>query len=157
VTDEQSPAEMAAAIGAARDRLVTVVARCDEQRWGGPLSDDDPRPLGVVVDHVADAYGYLGGFIETLCSGAPVEVSPEVVDRLNDEHLTSAYGVTRDEALDHLGQGSARLMMLVAGLEPEVLHGGGGQIARFAWIAARHADDHREEVEDALGPPDATG
>ncbi len=40
--------------------------------------------------------------------------------------------------------------MLVAGLSPADLTAGDGRALRLAQIAARHADDHRADIEAAL-------
>ena len=76
-----------------RERLVEFVGRCPEEQWSSsPFADDDPRSVAVIVDHVADAYEYLGSFVATLARGEPVEVSPEIVDELNARHTRSGGG-----------------------------------------------------------------
>jgi hypothetical protein len=42
------------------------------------------------------------------------------------------------------------LISLIAGLAPAQLDADGGRVRRFAQIAARHADNHRSEIESAL-------
>ena len=148
--DTRSPAELAADIDAARERLTGFVASCTDADWRSAPLDGDPRPVGVVVDHVAHAYGYLAGWMRQLVAGQPVEVNGEVVDALNAEHARTAGSVTRAETAGHLRRSGADIAALVAGLSAADLAAGDGRVRRLAQIAARHADDHRSEIEAAL-------
>jgi hypothetical protein len=42
------------------------------------------------------------------------------------------------------------ISVLVAGLSPADLAAGDGRVRRLAQIAARHADEHRADIETAL-------
>jgi hypothetical protein len=148
--DTRSPAELAADIDAARERLAGFVAACTDADWRSAALDGDPRPVGVVVDHVADAYEYLAGWIRQLVAGQPVDVDNEVVDALNAEHARTAGSLTRAETAGHLRRSGAGIAALVAGLSAADLAAGDGRVRRFAQIAIRHADDHRSEIESAL-------
>jgi hypothetical protein len=148
--DTRSPAELAADIDAARERLAGFVGSCTDADWRSAPLDGDPRPVGLVVDHVADAYEYLAGWIRQLVAGQPVDVNNEVVDALNAEHARTAGPVTRAEAAGHLRRSGADIAALVAGLSAADLAAGAGRVRRFAQIAIRHADDHRSEIEAAL-------
>ena len=148
--NERSPAEFAAGIDAARDRLIGFVDGCTDAEWRSAPLDGDPRPVGVVVDHVAHAYEYLAGWIRQLVAGQPVDVNNEVVDALNAEHARTAGSVTRAETAGHLRRSGADIAALVAGLSAADLAAGDGRVRRFAQIAIRHADDHRSEIEAAL-------
>jgi DinB superfamily len=146
---------------AARQRLIEFVDRCPPRLWtSSPLADGDPRPVAVIVDHVADAYEYLGSFVSTLARGETVEVSPDIVDELNARHAAATRAPTPEDAVAHLVRSGDRFVALVRSLPPEqVAHAGGGvTVARFAQIAALHADSHRTELEVALGfePPAST-
>ena len=61
--DERPPAAYAAEIEAARDRLIAFAGGCSEEEWRAAPLEGDPRPVAVVVDHVADSYEYLAGWI----------------------------------------------------------------------------------------------
>jgi hypothetical protein len=148
--DTRSPAELAADIDAARERLAGFVGSCTDADWRSAPLDGDPRPVGLVVDHVADAYEYLAGWIRQLVAGQPVDVNNEVVDALNAEHARTAGSVTRAETAGHLRRSGADIAALVAGLSAADLAAGDGRVRRFAQIAIRHADDHRSEIEAAL-------
>jgi DinB superfamily len=148
--DTGSPAALAADINAARERLAGFVGSCSDADWRSAPLDGDPRPVGLVVDHVADAYEYLAGWIRQLVAGQPVDVNNEVVDALNAEHARTAGSVTRAETAGHLRRSGADIAALVAGLSAADLAAGDGRVRRFAQIAIRHADDHRSEIEAAL-------
>jgi len=146
----RGPAEYAAQIAAARDRLVGFVHGCTEEQWRSAPLDGDPRPVAVVVDHVADAYEYLTGWLRELAAGRPVEVNSDVVDALNAEHAAAATDVSRAAAVQHLEQSGAAMCELVASLSAADLAAGEGRAERLAQVAVRHADNHRAEIEAAL-------
>ena len=150
--DALTPAAHAAEIDAARDRLIGFIAGCTEEQWrAAPLAPDgDPRPVAVVVDHVADAYEYLAGWIRQIAAGEQVDVDSDVVDALNAEHAAEAAAVTRVEATEHLRRSGAAISDLVAALSAADLAADNGRARRLAQIAARHADGHRADLEAAL-------
>jgi len=148
--ERRSPAQYAADIDAARDRLVAFVESCTAEQWNAAPLQGDPRPAGVVADHVADAYEYLAGWIGQLLRGQTVTVNSGVVDALNAEHAAAAMGVTQAEAAEHLHRSGGAISALVAGCTAGDLKAGHGRVERLAQIAIRHADDHRTELEAAL-------
>src|SRR5258708_23236909 len=68
------PAEYASDIDAARERLVAFVDGCTDEQWTAAPLEGDPRPVGMVVDHVAHSYEYLAGWISQLLAGEEVIV-----------------------------------------------------------------------------------
>ena len=148
--DARDPAAYAADIDAARDRMIGFVTGCGDEEWRSAPLDGDPRPVAVVVDHVAHAYEYLAGWIGQLVAGQPAEVNSDVVDALNARHARDAAAVSRDEAAGHLRRSGQAISALVAGLSAADLAAGDGRVLRLAQIAARHADDHRADIEAAL-------
>ena len=148
--DERPPAAYAADIEAARDRLIAFAGGCSDEEWRAAPLEGDPRPVAVVVDHVADSYEYLAGWIRQLLAGQPVEVTGEIVDDLNAEHAGQAAAVSQAEAAEHLRRSGAAISALIAGLSPADLAAGDDRIRRFAQIAIRHADNHRTDIETAL-------
>jgi DinB superfamily len=146
----RSPAQYAAEIGAARDRLIAFVESCTAEHWSAAPLDGDPRPVGVVADHVAHAYEYLAGWMRGILRGEAVTANSDVVDALNAEHAGGAAGVTRTEAAAHLRRSGAAISALVASCTDEDLQAGDGRVERLAQIAIRHADDHRTDMETAL-------
>jgi hypothetical protein len=151
MTDQiRSPAGYAAEIGAARDRLIGFVHGCTDEQWRSAPLAGDPRPVAVVVDHVADAYEYLAGWLRDLLAGKTVAVNGDIVDALNAEHAQAAATVSRTAAAEHLARSGTAMSELVAGLSTADLAAGEGQARRFAQIAIRHADNHRADIEAAL-------
>ena len=58
--------------------------------------------------------------------------------------------MSKTEATEHLRRSGAAISVLVAGLSPADLAAWDGRVRRLAQIAARHADDHRADIEAAL-------
>ena len=146
------PDRLAREIMEARARLVAFVARCSDEDWvSSPLGSSDPRPVCLIVDHVADAYEYLSSWIGELVAGEPVTVDSDVVDALNAKHARASTALRRDEVLAHLERSGDAIIGLVGGLEIDQLASGEGRVERLAQIASRHADGHRSEMESALG------
>jgi DinB superfamily len=153
MTDDLSPAQHAQAIDDARQRLISFVQRCTDGDWRSAPVDGDPRPIGVIADHVADAYEYLAGYIGDLAAGREVDVNAALIDDLNAQHASDAGSVTPAHVTGHLRSSGDALIALVAGLAPGQLDLGDGQVRRFAVIATRHADSHRAEIEASLTAP----
>jgi len=151
MTDEMTPADHARSIDEARQRLISFVRQCTDTDWRTAPVDGDPRPVGVIADHVAHSYEYLGGWISDLVAGKPVDVNADIVDDLNAGHAGRAGMLTPAEIVSHLGSSGDVLIALISGLEPAQLDLDGGLVRRFAQVAARHPDGHRTEVEAALG------
>ncbi len=76
MTEPQSPEEYAAAIDAARQRLIGFIGGCTAGHWQAAPLEGDPRPVGVVVDHVAHSYEYLAGWMRDVLAGREPAVSP---------------------------------------------------------------------------------
>jgi DinB superfamily len=147
---ERSPAQYAADIDGARDRFIAFVAACTAEQWNAAPLKGDPRPVGVVADHVAHAYEYLSGWMRQLLRGETVTVNSDVVDALNAEHAAAAMGVTRAQAAGHLRRSGAAISALVASCTAGDLKAGDGRVERLAQIAIRHPDTHRTEIEAAF-------
>jgi DinB superfamily len=152
MNDAMSPAEHAAAIAAARDRLMAFAASCSDDDWlARPLAGQgDDRTVGVIVDHVADSCGYIGAWLSAIVAGQDPPVSPELVDDFNAAHAVDAATVTQADAIAHLQSGGDVVVALVRGLSAGDLTRAGGRIGRLAQILARHPDDHRADIEAAL-------
>jgi hypothetical protein len=150
MSDELSPAAHAAAIDATRQELIRFVARCGEEQWRACPVDGDPRPVSVITDHVADAYGYLSGYISELLAGESPQVTEEIIDGFNAKHAAQAAALTQHYVADHLRSAGDTIIAMIGGLSPDQLALGDGRVAVFAEVAARHARSHREELEAAL-------
>jgi hypothetical protein len=152
MTDARTPIQLAEEIAAARDRLLAFAAACADERWHAhPLTaQGDTRPVGVIVDHVADAYDYLAGWIRELLAGQAPRVDAALVDRLNAEHAARAGHLTQAGAMEHLTRSGDELIALVSRMSEADLEAGGGRVRRLAEVTARHPDSHRAELEAAL-------
>ena len=146
----RSPAAYAAGIDAAKDRMISFVDGCTDEDWHAAPVDGDPRPVAVIVDHVAHAYEYLAGWIRQIVVGQQVEINSDVVDALNAQHAREAAAVSKAEAAVHLRCNGAAISGLVADLATADLEAGDGRVRRLAQIAIRHADEHRADIETAL-------
>jgi hypothetical protein len=151
MSEELSPAQHAAAIDGSRQRLSDFVLSCTDEQWTAAPVDGDPRPVGVITDHVAHAYEYLAGWISDLLAGESPEVTTDLVDDLNADHAQGAGALTPADVAEHLKTSGDALIDMIRNLEPAELELGDGRVARLAVIAARHADGHRDEIEAALG------
>ena len=148
------PGALAAAVVDARDRLLRFVEDCSDDQWvSAPLGADDPRTVGTIVDHVADAYDYLGTWIDGLRRGDPAEVNATVVDGLNARHAAAVPAPTRPDVVRHLARSGDAIVERISSLSPQQPDGDDTPVVRLAHIAARHADAHRVELEAALGLP----
>ena len=147
-----SRTDLTDALRATRGALVAFAEGCTDDQWTArPLGDDDPRTVGVIVDHVADAYEYIGSWITELAAGGAAEVNAEVVDGLNARHA-AAGDPSRAQACAHLTASGDDLIALIESV-PDELVAPEARITRLAEIAARHADAHRDELQRALGSP----
>lgn len=151
MSEDLSPAQHAAAIDQARQKLSAFVLRCTDEQWRSAPIEGDPRPIGVITDHVAHAYEYLAGWIGELLAGGSPHVTADLVDELNAEHASRAEAMTPGDVAAHLKRSGDALVSLIGNIEPAQLELGDGRVARLAIIAARHADGHRDEIEAALG------
>jgi hypothetical protein len=146
------PRDTAREIAEARARLLEFARGCSEEQWSScPLGEADPRSVSVIVDHVADAYDYIAGWLRTLVGGATLEVNSDMVDELNAKHASNAPVIDRDEVTGHLQTSGDALIRFIEELAPDDLVIGNRRVERLAEIAARHADGHRSEIEAVFG------
>lgn len=152
MSEQATPAEAAQAIAAARDRIVQFARSCTGEQWAATALADggDPRPVGVVIDHVGHAYEYIGDFIAAIVRGDAPQIDNDVIDALNAEHSANAVDVDAASAVGRLQRSGDALVTLVGSLSDEQLGLMQGRVRRLAQIAVRHADDHRTQLEEAL-------
>jgi DinB superfamily len=152
MAEARTPAEIAAQIAAARDRLLVFAAACTDEVWNAtPLAaQGDHRTVGIIVDHIAHAYDYMGGWMREILAGGTPQVDVALVDRLNAAHAARAGQLTQAGAMEHLTSSGDELIGLVTGLTEPDLEAGAGRVRRFAEIAMRHPDTHRADLEAAL-------
>jgi hypothetical protein len=151
MTDGKGPEQLREEFAAALDRLVAYVGQFPVQRWEIPSSDADPRPIGIVFDHVAHSYEYIGAWIHDLIDGLNPEVSTAIVDDLNRGHAAAlaASDVTRSSVVEHLRRSGAAFADLIGSMKAEDLEIGDGRVRQFVEIGIRHGAGHQAEVESA--------
>jgi hypothetical protein len=142
--------QLAEEIVRSRDGIAAMARGCRPEQWRARPLAGDGRPVGVVIDHVADSYRYMGRWIRRLVAGDPIEVSAEIIDALNARHAEAAANVTKEEAFDHLQECGDEFASLVRSFSDADLDSGDGRVRRFALIAIRHAGDHGAEIETGL-------
>ena len=148
------PYELAHQISEARERLIAFVSECSAEQWASePMGSTDPRSVSVIVDHVANAYEYLGSWMKAMVAGEAVEVNSDMVDELNAIHASEATSLERVEVIEHLRRSGDEMIGFVSQLSVDQLAMGDGRVELFAQIAKRHADTHRSELEAALALP----
>jgi DinB superfamily len=150
VNEPQTAADLAHEIVRSRDGIAALARRCSLEQWPMRPLEGDGRPVGVVIDHVADSYRYMGRWIRQLVAGESIEVSAEIIDALNAKHAEGSASATKEEVVDHLQECGDEFASLVRSLSDADLHRGDGRVRRFALIAIRHADDHGAEIENGL-------
>ena len=121
--DTRRPAAYAADIDAARERMIAFVSGCSDKEWRAAPLNGDPRPVAVVVDHVAHAYEYLAGWMRQIVAGQRVEVNSDVVDALNAQHARDAVAAT--DHLTVLAQAEHEIARLSRKLDLDRPPGGG--------------------------------
>jgi hypothetical protein len=147
------PHDLVRDMSGSRARLIAFAAGCSDEQWVScPLGEGDRRSVSVIVDHVADSYEYIGGWVKSLVGGGTVDVDTDDVDQLNAMHASNTTALQREEVIEHLNRSGDQFIDLVAGLTSDDLAIDGGRVARMAQIAYRHADSHRSEIEAALAP-----
>lgn len=104
----------------------------------------------MIVDHVADTYDFISGWIGEMLAGRDPQVDFALVDRLNADHDTRARQLTQAGAMEHLQRSGDAMIALIGRLTDADLDTGGGRVRMFAEITARHPDNHRTEIEAAL-------
>jgi hypothetical protein len=105
--DTRSAAAHAADIDAAGERMIAFVSGCSDKDWRTAPLSGDPRPVAVVVDHVAHAQEYLAGWMRQIVAGQRVEVNSDAVGALNARHARDAVAVSQVEATEHLRRSGA--------------------------------------------------
>jgi hypothetical protein len=88
--------------------------------WPATPLDGDPRPAGVVVDHVAHSYEYLAHWMQEVLADREPVISGEIVDRLNVEHAAAGL-LSPADTVAHLDRSGNVIIQLSAGLGQPIL------------------------------------
>src|SRR5215472_9017093 len=87
--------------------LVAFAEGLSETEWRMPVSASDPRPLGVVVHHVASVYPVEIDLARAVAGGKAVtDVTWENISDLNGKHAKEQAGVSKAATLELLRRNS---------------------------------------------------
>ena len=141
--------------------LAAFVDGLTEAEWRTPVSDTDPRTIGVIVHHVASMYTIEIEVARAVASGKTVmDVPWEAVAEINAKHAQENDAVTKAAALELLKRNSAQAAAAVRTLTDEELDRaapfslsyGAPMTAQFVIEdhALRHSWHHLARIRKAL-------
>jgi hypothetical protein len=145
----------------------TEAAVADLVRFIETSSDDDWHvvtpaeewSVGVVAHHIAYSFAQAAAWLELVRQGIDIPGSPRIHDQENADHARDFANATREETIELARLSGARAAALVRSLTDEELKRSarsgptGGSpltVARVATSFKRHAERHRESIEEAL-------
>ena len=142
--------------------LAAFAQTLTEEEWRRPVSATDPRPIGVIVHHVASMYPIEIDVARMFAGGnAVTEVTWEVVAQINAKHAQDLAGVQKSDTLQLLRQNSRAAADAVRAFADEELDGavpfslsyGAPVTAQFVIEdhALRHSWHHLARIRKALG------
>ena len=142
--------------------LAKLASGLTEEEWRTPMGRD-PRPIGVVVHHVASVYPVEIQLAQTLAEGKPVEgVTAAAINAMNARHASENAGVTKEAAIDLLRQNSAAAAAAIRALSdeelakaaPVSLYADAPLTCQFVLEdhAVRHSYHHLARIRRALRP-----
>src|SRR5690348_5677404 len=142
--------------------LAAFAEGLSEAEWNTPTSVTDPRPIGVIVHHVASMYPIEIDVAKAVAGGnAITEVTWEVVAGINAKHAIEQFRVTKAEALELLRRNSREAAAAVRAFTDEELDRaapfslsyGAPMTAQFVIEdhAMRHSWHHLARIRKALG------
>ena len=102
--------------------LYNFASSLDEREWNTLIGPRDPRPVGVIVHHVATMYPLEIQLAQTIADGLPLPgITMVDVHALNASHATQHAGVAKAEALELLRVNSMNAAGAIRGLTSEQL------------------------------------
>lgn len=142
--------------------LATFAEGLSDAEWRTPVSDRDPRPVGIIVHHVANVYPIEIHLARAIASGnAVTDVTWEAVAQLNAKHADDQAGVAKEAAIELLRRNSRDAAAAVRALSDEELDRaapfslsfGAPVTAQFVIEdhALRHSWHHLARIRAALG------
>jgi hypothetical protein len=142
--------------------LAAFAEGLSEAEWNTPVSPTDPRPVGVIVHHVAFMYPIEIDVARAVAGGKAItDVTWEVVAGINGKHAQENAGATKAAALGLLRRNSSEAAAAVRALTDEELDRaapfslsfGAPVTAQFVIEdhALRHSWHHLARIRKALG------
>ena len=142
--------------------LAAFASTLDEAEWLTRMSDTDPRPIGVVVHHVASVYPVEIELAQLLASGQAITgVTVADIHAMNARHAREFAGVSRADAFELLQRNSAAAASAIRALSdaqldlaaPVSLYGDAPLTCQFVLEdhAVRHSWHHLAGIRRAVG------
>ena len=104
------------------NEMIEFAESCPDDVWG-QVVEDEGRPVGVMVHHVAS--GHYGGslqFSQMVVAGEPLpNLTWEMIHSSNTDHAAEHAGVTKEESLGVMRENAAALSSFITGLDDAAL------------------------------------
>jgi hypothetical protein len=141
--------------------LAKLASGLTDEEWRTPMGRD-PRPIGVVVHHVASVYPVEIQLAQALAAGQPITgVTPADIDAMNANHAREFASIGKEAALDLLRRNSAAAAAAIRALSdeqldraaPASLYGDAPVTCQFVLEdhAVRHSYHHLARIRATLG------
>ena len=142
--------------------LAAFAEKLSPEDWRKPVTQTDRRPIGVIVDHVANMYPIEVDAARAIASGkALLDVTWDAVAGINAGHATERAGVAKEAAIERLRKASREAAAAIRQFTDEQLDTaapfglsfGAPVTAQFVIEdhALRHAWHHLARIRATLG------
>jgi len=142
--------------------LAAFAGTLSDAEWHIPVSLSDPRPVGVIVHHVASVYPVEVEVARIVAGGTAVtDVTWEAVAEMNAKHAESQNEITKEATLELLRKNSREAAAAVRTFSDEQLDSsapfslsyGAPMTAQFVIEdhALRHSWHHLAKIRKAVG------
>ncbi len=112
--------QLAGRLEAANREALEFAERCSDADWRKVCAGEN-WPLGVLVDHIADANELIEGAVRGYVEGREFPVTPAMVDAHNARHAVATADRPREETMARLRASVARMVETVTPLGDEQL------------------------------------
>jgi hypothetical protein len=118
--------ELAKRFAQANGDFIAYIEKIPEERWGKIVGAEDPRPVGVVANHVAWGYAFEQRHFQAMAAGQSLSaVSMAEIDTFNAEHARQWQSLSKGEVLAALRTTGEVVASWVRGLSDEQLERSG--------------------------------
>lgn len=142
--------------------LAAFAGTLSDAEWRMPVSLSDPRPIGVIVHHVASVYPVEVEVARIVAGGdAVTDVTWEAVAEMNAKHAENQNEITKEATLELLRKNSREAAAAVRTFSDEQLDSsapfslsyGAPMTAQFVIEdhALRHSWHHLAKIRKAIG------
>jgi hypothetical protein len=159
--DDHRASKLADRILEGAEALAAFAETISADEWRKPVTATDRRPVGVIVDHVANMYPIEVDAARVVAGGKAFEVGWDAVAGVNAKHAEERTTVTKKDAIDRLKKNSREAADAIRGFTdaqldaaaPFALSYGAPMTAQFVIEdhALRHSWHHLARIRKALG------